>query len=231
MSVLPTAADAEGKRRAELDFTKEQITAYVKRIKNGEIGVFNEVSSAFKSIQIERSSPEWKLYAPYIRNKQLRKLTNYGLQLRMETSVHRREFLKNKIRRRYGLSGWHVAEFVMNRILSKFITSVMDANKQEEELVKDIEQILNNIESNVTFIHMDTNVTEETTAVVSKLKQLAPALYILTSKGSATSLCRRIVENARPIVVGYTIDEYTEGDEYVVFFKKVPDMRPMWDDV
>lgn len=219
----------EGARRAELNWTKEQIGQLIKDIKDGKIGIFNEISSAVQSVRIQRSSSEWKVYSPYIKDQRLRKLANWGLQVRLASgNKNKIDFLHGKVSKKYGLDGWHVSEFVANKVLSKFILSVMDVRKSPEQLTSEVEQILNNIERDVSFIHADTIIKEESEKVIAKLTQLSPNLHILTSKGGVRATCKTIEENIRNVIKNYSVDEFPEGDEYVVFFKKIPDTRPMF---
>ena len=229
MSSNPISDIAEGQRKAELNFTKEQVVLFIKNVKEGKSGIFNELSSAIQSVRIQRDSSEWRVYNPYIKDTRLRKLANYGLQLRLaEKDTNRRDFLLSKVDKKYGLEGRHIAEFVWNKVLSKLILSVMDVNKTQEQLTIEIEQVLNNIERDVTFIHSDTNVKETSENLISKLKRLSPELHIITSKANPRRKCKSIKENICKVVKNYNPQEYPEGDEYVVIFRKIPDTRPMY---
>jgi len=221
----PISDIAEGQRKAELNWTKEQILGFIKDAKDGKIGIVNEISSAYQSVKIQRSSSEWGLYSPYIKNPIFRKLANFGLQLRLcGKNMDRVRFLQGKINKKYGIPGWHIAEFVANKILSKFIVSLIDANKTAQQLTIEVEQILSNIERDVTFIHSNTDVKTEAENIITKLNVLSPDLHILTSKGSMTTKCRNIALMVKENTKNYRPEDFSDNDEYVVFFKKVPNI-------
>jgi hypothetical protein len=218
---------AEGGVKGGLNWTKEQLSQYIKDIKGGKVGFANEISQTIQSVKIQRSSPEWKLYSPYVKNPALRKLTNFGLQLRLNSKDKERlSFLRAKIQKKYDLTGLHIAEFVASKILSKFIISIIDVNKSQDQMTFEIEQMLNNIERDVTFIHSDTDSKSTIEKVITKLNAFSPPLQILASKGTVTGKCKTMVGSISTIIKGYKVEEYSDDDEYVVFFKKILDSKP-----
>jgi hypothetical protein len=218
---------AEWGVKGGLNWTKEQLSQYIKDIKGGKVGFANEISQTIQSVKIQRSSPEWKLYSPYVKNPALRKLTNFGLQLRLNSKDKERlSFLRAKIQKKYDLTGLHIAEFVASKILSKFIISIIDVNKSQDQMTFEIEQMLNNIERDVTFIHSDTDSKSTIEKVITKLNAFSPPLQILASKGTVTGKCKTMVGSISTIIKGYKVEEYSDDDEYVVFFKKILDSKP-----
>lgn len=217
----------EGATKGTLSWTKEQISQIIKELKSGKSGIANELSQAIQSVKIQRNSSEWKLYSPYIKDPKLRKLTNLGLQLRINSKNKTQlEFLREKIREKYELEGLHIAEFVASKILSKFIASIIDVNKTSEQMTSEIEQVLNNVERDVSFIHSETDSNATIKKVIYILNVLSPQLHILSSKGNVNNKCKKMVVSISKEIKGYRVEEYSDEDEYVVFFKKLTDLTP-----
>ena len=212
----------KGLAKGTLEWTKEEVVQLVKDINADRVELFNEFSLAIQQIRIERSSSEWKIYSLYVKTSSLRKLVNLGLQLRLNSNDKTKlDKLRGKILRKFKLDGLHVAEFVGSKILGKFILSNVDVNKSVDELTAQVEDILKNIERDVTFIHSETKPKNTTDKVVNKINVLAPALHILTSKGHVVGKCKTITKDIfEKIKEEYVIEEFSFENEYVVFFKK-----------
>lgn len=222
MSDKVIADIAEGVTKGTLSWTGEQVSQIVKKLKSGKSGILNNLSQSFNSLKIQRNSSEWKLYSQYIKDPKLRKLTNFGLQLRSYTKDKTQlESLREKIRKRYELKGLHIAEFVASKILSKFIASMIDANKPSKQMSSEIEQMLNNVEQDVSFIHSGTNSNTTIENVIRILNASSPQLHILSSKGRVNNNCKNMVVSISKKVKGYKVEEYSDEDEYAVFFKKL----------
>jgi hypothetical protein len=174
------------------------------------------------------STPAWEFYSKYIQNHLFKHLIQLGLTLRsLENDEEKLQKLRTRIVRAYGTKELHIAEFIASKTLSKYIASRIDVAKSNQDLIKDIENIFNNIDRDYIFIQTKDKAKNEADAVISYLKGSLPELIILVSKGSAIKICKQIIEMVETKVSNYEIEIAStderqtpeEKREYVAFIR------------
>ena len=117
----PVSDIAEGAAKGILDWSLDKVTSFLQKLENRKIA-FIEEQKTIDIVKEQYLSGESKFYGKYIRDKKFLFLARLGLALRkMEGDKERRGNLRDKIFKRYSVEGLHIAEFVENGILNRYV--------------------------------------------------------------------------------------------------------------
>lgn len=117
------AEAAEGITIGVLKWSKDEIISFVHKLQNKDLAFIGD-KETIEVVKKERKTAEWDLYNRYIRDKNLRILAQAGLALRrleQRNQVKQLESLRTKISSGFQTKGLHIAEFIQNELLDKFI--------------------------------------------------------------------------------------------------------------
>ncbi len=183
---------AYGVAKAAIEWTEEKIQKLVNDFKNKEIGFIGD-REVIEVVRAQRSSAEWKNYSKWIKNKEFRILIQLGISLRkLENKSLSLHELREKIRNKYGTKGLHIAEFTQNKVLGKYIESLLESCRTDEEIGLVIESFLNDIERFCVFIKGTDSVDSQAEMVKTRVYSLAPKIIVLYSFGEATKIAVKI---------------------------------------
>jgi hypothetical protein len=133
---------AEGVTKGILSFSEEKIKELVRNFRNKKL-VFIEDPQTIEVVKEQYRSGENKFYEIYIKDKELLFLVRLGLTLRkIENDQERSQNLRSKIFVKYKVEGLHVAEFVQNGVLNRYVGILIDELDSVEKLEKEIYEIL-----------------------------------------------------------------------------------------
>lgn len=218
----PLEDAAKGVTKGVLEWSKEQIENFLNKHRNKTLA-FVEDKETLDAIEDQKSTAEWCIYKNYIKDKRLKMLVKLGLTLRQLKNAqeqNRLQDLRNKIIKRYGSNGLHVSEFVENSILSDYLLTELKIIRSPVDLIKNVEDLLNNIDKFIIFIQSTDEVRKSAEWIISYLKGSHPDIYILVGKSSAITITKKITYSIKKEVKEYYNFEIIEkSDDYIVFIR------------
>jgi len=219
-SESPIPDVVEGVTKGVLDWTAEKISDFVTKLKNKKLAFIQEP----KTIEVVReqyNSGEAKFYQNYIKDKQLLFYVKLGLTLRkLENDEDRLRNLREKIFRKYGLNVLHIAEFVQNGILNRYVGILLEELTSIAKLEKDISETLSNIEKHTFFVqanHKKSDLLKKATIMISAN---SPSILIISGVKSAAKLISDNIEQLKEIMKDYEFERFAGGEKETLFFKR-----------
>lgn len=103
----------------------------------------------------------------------------------LEKNKAKLENLREKILKKYGPSGLHVAELVKCGIFSRYVHLLIGTSIDEKELEEKIQIILTDIDKYVLFIQAHDNSKTISKKIITKIDANNPKAIIIFSKGKA----------------------------------------------
>jgi len=177
-----------------ISFSSEWIEKVIKKLNERKIAFIQDE----KTIEIAKevhNSGELKFYEKYIKNKDLLFQVRMGLVLRkVESDKERLHNLRNKIFHKFKEEGLHRAELVQNGILNRYLGILLDELSSIEELQKEIEELLKNIEHYTVFVR-STDVSKKVmSTILSKIHSFSPPIFIVSGITPANNIIKECLE-------------------------------------
>ncbi len=151
-------------------------------------------------------------------------LLKMGLTLRgleKDKEEERKQNLRTKIFNKYEVKGLHIAQFVENGILNRYIGILIDDIVSLDKFKKDILQILNNIEKHVLFVKGNDNereVIKQATIIISSHHSM---IFIVSGWGPAAKMVRNCEERLKELLTNYGLEKMSRGERENLFFKRI----------
>ncbi len=211
---------AEGTAKGILNWTKEQISEFVSKIKNRDIAFIGD-KRTIDTIRDLLKTGEWDLYNRYLVDKNLRLLVQMGLTLRkLEGEPIRLQILRDKIVRKFGANSLHIAQFVQNGFLSKYFGSMVEKSISHNEITTLVEEILNNTYKYTIFIKEIDNPNKVAEDVRIRIQANLPNTFILSSYTSAITVAKKVVRIIRDSMPEYSIEFYEDNKKFLCIFSR-----------
>ncbi|MBS3170255.1 hypothetical protein J4223_00570 [Candidatus Woesearchaeota archaeon] len=175
-------------------YSEDKIKELVRKFQEREIA-FIQKRETIDLVKEQIKSGEWNLLSKYIRKNELKILVQMGLTLRRledKKDFNSLQDLRDKIVYKFGEDGLHISQFVQNKILTEFLASYISNQRNLEDLIRNIEKILNNLEKQVIFIKADDNVDKILEKLNIKLNANEPDSFIIFAKESAIKNAEKI---------------------------------------
>ncbi len=212
-----------GTVKAAFSWTEEKIKELVKSFKERKLA-FIQDPETIDIVKEQLKSGEWDLCQKYLRDDKLKLLVQMGLTLRrLDTNKNKTSLnsLRDRILRKHGQKGLHIAQFVQNKILSDFIGSYVSTGASIEDLITDVENLLNNLEKNVLFVKAGDNPEQLLKDIEIKLTANVPSVFIIFARQSAyengATLKHSLLEKS---FSNYRIEIKQEKDKLLLFLFK-----------
>jgi len=216
----PISDIAEGATKGFLELSIEKIGSFLKKLKNKELG-FIEEEKTIEIVREQYRSGEAKFYEIYIKDKNLLFLVRLGLTLRkLETDKERLQNLRDKILRKYDVGGLHIAEFVTNGVLNRYVSILLEELISIEKLTEDIEQILKNIEKYTIFVLSTSNKSDIIKNADIKVSSHSPKIFIISGFKSAAKIVAEGIDAFKIILKDYDFERFSSGEKEILFFKR-----------
>ena len=216
----PISDIAEGATKGFLEWSAGKISSLVQKLKERELAFIQER----KTIDIVReqyNSGEANFYRIYVKDKELLLLIRMGLTLRrLEEDQERLQNLRDKIFRRYKVNGLHIAEFVQNGILNKYVGILIEELTAVEELEKNIENVLKNIEKHTLFIKVGNSPQEIVKKATILVHTHVPHIFIISGLKDAADVIRKCIEKLQTVLNEYKYERFSSNDKETLFFKR-----------
>jgi len=190
---------AEGLTKGLLNWSVEKVDSFIQKLREKKLA-FIEEPKTIEIVREQYKSGEAEFYKKYIKNKDILFLVRMGLTLRkLENEEERRLNLRDKLFKKYKLKGLHIAEFVQNGILNRYIGILLEELTSIETLEKEIEEILINIEKYTLFVQGTVKKSEVIKNVDIKVSSNSPHIFIVSGVKSAAKIVREIIEPLKEI--------------------------------
>ena len=209
----PTPEIVEGVTTAAAKLTGQEINKLISKFINHQL-VFIEDEYTIEIVKSQKVTPEWKLLNKYVHNTDLRLLIQLGLTLRsLETNGKNTQNLRDKIVRKYGKDGLHVAELVQNNILTKYTSLLLGETVTEKDLELRLEEILRDIDKYVLFIKAEDYLKYLQEELKSKIYANNPKAIIIFSIGkTCNNKANKLITYIKKRVKGYNYQKQTQPE-------------------
>jgi len=213
----------EGAVKGSLEWSSQKIEEYIEKFKNKKLS-FIEGQKTRETVKEEFLSGEAKFYKRYIEDKNLLFLVRLGLGLKkLENDQEKLIRLRGNIYKKYDLHGLHIAEFVQNGILNHYIALIIDGLRLIEDLEKEIENILNNIEKHVIFVKVQDKKELIIKKAITIVDAHSPNIFIVSGKKSAIKIVRECESQLENLLKekDYVLKKVGEEKNEILFFRRV----------
>ncbi len=119
----PIKSVARGVTEGLLDWSKEQVRQLISKLRDKELAFIQDKKTIKRVKELYRSG-ELAIYKEYIKDEKMLFLLKMGLTLRSlekGNEEERRGKLRTKIFNKYEIKGLHIAQFVENGILNRWL--------------------------------------------------------------------------------------------------------------
>lgn len=216
----PASDIAEGITKGVINLSLEKIGDLVQKLKDRKLA-FIEEKKTIEIVKEQYHSEETKIYSMYIQDRKLSLLVKLGLTLRrLEGDEERKNSLRDKILKKYNLEGLHIAEFVENGLLNRYILLLLEKFVSHQNLKEDISDILNNIEKYTLFVLATSNPSEIIKKVDIKITY-SPKIFIIAGFKYAAELVKQNTEKFKLIMKDYEFSNFSSGEKEILFFRKI----------
>ena len=214
---------SEGATKGFLNWSLEQIKSFIDKLKNKNLA-FIQDEKTIKIVKEQYRSGELSFYKEYIEDKEMLFLLKMGLTLRkleQEKEFERRQELRTKIFKKYEVKGLHIAQFVENGILNRYIGILIDNIVSLEKFKQDIMNILVNIEKHVLFVQTNDKEREVIQSVLSIISNNLPSIFIVSGISSAAEIVRNCEQKLIEMLKDYELEKISSGQKENLFFKRI----------
>lgn len=220
MSSNPLSDISKGATKGLLEWSSEKVASLVQKLKDRKLGFIQDP----KTIEVAKeqyNSGEAKFYQIYIKNNEILFLVRMGLTLRkLEGTEERLLNLRDKIFRKYKVQGLHIAEFVQNGILNKYVGILIEELTSIEELKSEIEEVLKNIEKHVLFIKSGVNCPEIVKNIANVVHAHSPDIFIVSGIKSAAQVIIGCSDKIQIVLPSYALEKFSSSEKETLFFKR-----------
>ena len=126
-----------------------------------------------------------------------------------------------KIYRKYKVEGLHIAQFVQNGILNRYMGILIDELVSIEDFKEDITTILKNIKKYVLFVRafdIPREIIKKSTIIVNSH---SPNIFILSGIESAAKIVKDCSEKLEMLLIDYELEKVSGGKKEILFFKRI----------
>ncbi|MBS3090453.1 hypothetical protein J4433_01650 [Candidatus Pacearchaeota archaeon] len=223
MSYDPIESASKGATEGFLKWGEEFVKKLASKFKDRKLA-FIQDEKTIKIVKEQYRSGELSFYKEYIEDSEMLFLLKMGLTLRSlekEKEEERKMNLRNKIFNKYKVKGLHIAQFVENGILNRYIGILIDDIISIEKFKKDIINILENIEKHVLFVKKDDkerDVIKQTTTIISSHLSM---IFIVSGISSAAKIVRNCEDRLKELLTDYILEKISSGEKENLFFKRI----------
>jgi len=223
MSYDPIESASKGAVEGFLKWGEDFIKKLASKFKDKELA-FIQDEKTIKRVKEQYRSGELSFYKEYIEDKEMLFLLKMGLTLRSlekDKEEERKQNLRTKIFNKYKVKGLHIAQFVENGILNRYIGILIDDIVSLDKFKKDIMDILENIEKHVIFVKKDDeerDIIKQTTTIISSHLSM---IFIVSGISSAAKIVKNCEERLKELLSDYELEKMSSGEKENLFFKRV----------
>lgn len=223
MSSEPLEDVAKGAVKGVLEWGSDFVRNIAKKFKEKEVS-FIEDEKTLNIAREQYDSGELQIYKCYIAEKEKLMILRMGLVLRkLEKNGERdkKQKLRENIMKRYDVRALHVAQFVENGVLNRYIGILLDEIGSIEKFKEMLNDVIENIEKYVLFVkEHDTErfILESSLRITSTNLSM---IFIVSGMGSAAERMKEIEPKLVALLENYELERMSKGDNENLFFKRI----------
>ncbi|MGD9275637.1 MAG: hypothetical protein PVJ67_00530 [Candidatus Pacearchaeota archaeon] len=223
MSYDPIESASKGATQGFLQWGEDFIKRLATKFRDKELA-FIQDEKTIQRVKEQYKSGELAFYKVYIEDKEMLFLLKMGLTLRSlerDKEEDRKQNLRTKIFNKYDVKGLHIAQFVENGILNRYIGIIIDNIISVEKFKKDILDILGNIEKHVLFVKKDDVPRAVIKQVLTIISSNSSMIFIVSGISSAAKVVRDCEESLCELLKDYELEKMSSGERESLFFKRI----------
>lgn len=223
MTYDPIKSAAEGVTEGTLNWGSEFIKNLALKFKNRKLA-FIQDRKTIDLVKEQYHSGELSIYKEYVQDKDMLFFLKMGLTLRKldkDKEWERRTNLRNKIFDNYKVKGLHIAQFVENGILNRYIGILIEDIISIKKFKEDIMNILNNIEKHVLFVKNTDNERKVMQQSMTIASSHSPMIFIVSGISSAAEIVRNCEGKLKELLKDYELEKISSGGKENLFFKRI----------
>ena len=123
--------------------------------------------------------------------------------------------------KKYDIKGLHVAQFVENGVLNRYIGILLDDIDSIENFKKRINEIIDNIEKYVFFVkkeHTERFILDHCLRTVTSNLSM---IFIVSGRGPVAKIIRDLEKRLIVLLNGYQLEKMSKGENENLFFKRI----------
>ncbi|MDR2699280.1 MAG: hypothetical protein LBC12_00405 [Nitrososphaerota archaeon] len=216
----PVKQVAEGVTAALLNWTKESAKDVARKFRDHKLS-FVQDSEVIETAKEQKGTTEYSIFRHYVTDGDLCVLFQMGLTLRkVEADKDKRDKLRERVLKKFGDEGLHIAQFVQNGLFGKYFAVIMERGLTSEQISKEITDLFNNIELTNSYIKSVDTVKVEVETIVTRIRSRSPNTYIISGSSSAIVKCRQVKDRVMANISGYTVESYKTDTKEIYFINK-----------
>lgn len=211
----------KGATEGLLNYGEKKLKELVRLLRDRKLRFIGD-ERTIENAKETKNSGEVKFYKEYINDKELLFIIRLGLVLRkVENDRGRLQNLKDKIKKKYEIKGLHIAYFVQNGLLNRYVGILLDDLDSPESLNKVITDTLNNIEKHTIFVDWRYNKRQLLKESMTITSAHSSSIFIISGVGSVAKIVHETEEALIKMLSKYELEKITTGKKEILFFKKI----------
>lgn len=212
---------ATGATKGLLDWSLNSIKILAQKFRDKKLA-FIQDEETIKIVKEQLNSGELNFYKIYISDEEILFLTKIGLTLRrLESNLERRQNLRAKVHRKYEVRGLHIAQFVENGLLNRYIGILIENLTSIQDFKDKIMKLLNNIEKYVLFVRTEDNERNVLELVRTKVFANSPSIFVISGISTGAEIVKKCESKITALLVDYELEKISSGRKENLFYKRV----------
>ena len=223
MSYDPIESASKGVMEGFLNWGEDLIKKLASKFRDKRLA-FIQDEKTIKLVKEQYNSGELSFYKEYIEDKEMLFLLKMGLTLRSlerDKEEERKQDLRTKIFNKYNVKGLHIAQFVENGILNRYIGILIDDIVSIDKFKKDIINILENIEKHVLFVKSNDKERNLIKQVMTITSSNLSMIFIISGISYAAEIIRSCENRLKELLIDYELEKISSGEKENLFFKRI----------
>ena len=212
---------SEGVTKGVLSWSLEQIKSFAVKFREKELA-FIQDEKTIEIVKEQYLSGELAIYREYVEDNNMLFLLKMGLTLRrLEGDIDRRKNLRDKIFDKYDVKGLHIAQFVENGLLNRYIGILIENITSVAKFKEDIKNILENIEKHVLFVKKDDTeryILSQSNIIITSHPS---KIFIVSGTYNAAKIIRDCESRLKEILRDYELEKISVDEKENLFFKRI----------
>lgn len=222
MSYDPIESALKGATEGFLKWGEEFVKKLASKFKDRKLA-FIQDEKTIKLVKEQYNSGELSFYNKYVEDKEMLFLLKMGLTLRSlekDKDEKRKMNLRDKIFNKYEVKGLHIAQFVENGILNRYIPILLELIESINDLENQIEEVLKNIESHSLFVRFEDRLGEIIRKSINITDSHKPRIFVISGEGICATIIRDNFEKIAESLKDYSCERISTLDRECLFFKR-----------
>ncbi len=209
----------KGATEGLLDYTENKIKELINSFNEKKLKFIGDKRTIEVAKEIKNSG-ELSFYKFYIKDKEMLFQIKLGLALRkIEGDSERRKNLREKVIKKYGVKGLHIAYFVQNGILNRYVAILLDNLDSTTRLEETIVKTLENIEKHAIFVDYRYDLRQLIKDTLTIIAAHSPDIFIISGIASAAKLVKECEARLIETLKEYEYEKMSTGNKEILFFK------------